>query len=145
VLLDALQAPRGLVSVMANFSSRCLARTPLQRATRVKILTSHIHTHTHTLARTHARTQQLLFLSGVSLILGFERTKNLFFKPDKLRGSALFFLGIPLFLFPLFLLPFLCANAQGCPDTLVVDLKGLHWTLKTSIRSERSALDLIHF
>lgn len=41
----------------------------------------------------------LLFLSGVSLILGFERTKNLFFKPEKLRGSAMFFAGTFLVIF----------------------------------------------
>ena len=56
----------------------------------------HTHTHTHThlvwMACAYGGAQ-LLFLSGVSLILGFDRTKNLFFKPEKLRGSALFFAG----------------------------------------------------
>jgi hypothetical protein len=48
---------------------------------------------------TLCNTSQLLFLSGVSLILGFDRTKNLFFKPEKLRGSAMFFLGLFLVIF----------------------------------------------
>jgi len=42
---------------------------------------------------------QLLFLSGISLILGFQRTKNLFLKPEKLRGTGLFFAGILLVVF----------------------------------------------
>eukprot|EP00802_Teleaulax_amphioxeia_P031746 Tamp_35199.p1 GENE.Tamp_35199~~Tamp_35199.p1 ORF type:complete len:146 (+),score=27.64 Tamp_35199:124-561(+) len=41
----------------------------------------------------------LLFLSGISLILGFQRTKNLFLKPEKLRGTGLFFAGILLVVF----------------------------------------------
>mmetsp|Transcript_85264 Transcript_85264/g.227397 ORF Transcript_85264/g.227397 Transcript_85264/m.227397 type:complete len:146 (-) Transcript_85264:356-793(-) len=36
----------------------------------------------------------LLFLSGVGLILGLERSKNLFFQRSKLRGTAVFFTGI---------------------------------------------------
>ena len=37
---------------------------------------------------------QLLFLSGVGLILGFEKSRNLFFQRQKLHGTALFFFGI---------------------------------------------------
>ena len=66
VLLDALQAPRGLVSVMENFSSRSLARTPLQHAPRLTILTSHIHTHTHARARARAHTTAAIPVRSVS-------------------------------------------------------------------------------
>jgi hypothetical protein len=41
----------------------------------------------------------LLFLSGLFLILGFTRTKNLFLQPSKLRGTSLFFAGIILVIF----------------------------------------------
>ena len=41
----------------------------------------------------------LLFLSGVFLILGLERTKNFFFQKSKLRGTAFFFAGILLVIF----------------------------------------------
>ena len=61
---------------------------------------------------------QLLFLSGVSLILGFDRTKNLFFKPEKLRGSAMFFLG-------LFLVIFRWPKLGFVVEVIVVVCKGL--------------------
>uniref|UniRef100_A0A7S0UIH9 Vesicle transport protein n=1 Tax=Hemiselmis andersenii TaxID=464988 RepID=A0A7S0UIH9_HEMAN len=41
----------------------------------------------------------LLFLSGVFLILGMERTKNFFFQKSKLRGTAFFFTGILMVIF----------------------------------------------
>mmetsp|Transcript_17381 Transcript_17381/g.42166 ORF Transcript_17381/g.42166 Transcript_17381/m.42166 type:complete len:147 (-) Transcript_17381:84-524(-) len=41
----------------------------------------------------------LLFCSGVGLILGFARMKSLFFQRDKLRGTLLFFGGILLVIF----------------------------------------------
>merc|ERR1739845_172047 len=36
----------------------------------------------------------ILFLSGMSFIIGLNRTFNFFFQPHKLKGSCLFFAGI---------------------------------------------------
>jgi hypothetical protein len=39
---------------------------------------------------------QLLFLSGVALVIGLQRTFSFFFQARKIRGSIVFFLGIVL-------------------------------------------------
>ena len=130
---------------MENFSSRSLARTPLQHAPRLTILTSHIHTHTH--ARAHARTHthnSCYSCQECLLSWGSSEQKTFFSNPTSCEDQPSSFWVFPFFSVP-FLLPFLCPNAQGCPVTLVLDLKGMHWTFKTSIRPERSVLDLIHF
>lgn len=45
-----------------------------------------------------ADTPQLLFLSGVALVIGLQKTFNLFFQIRKLRGTIPFFFGIGLVL-----------------------------------------------
>ena len=134
MLLDALQAPRGLVSGMENFSSRSLARTFLLHAPRLTILTSHIHTHTHARARARAHTTAAIPVRSVSYP-GVRANKKPFFQTRQAARISPLLFGYS----PFFLSLFCC---RSCVRTRKAARSLLYWTLKACIGPSRLVLDL---